>query len=307
MKKIIILFITALLIFSSCEKTVIIDVPETEPKLTAHAWVGKGDVIIVQVGKSRHILSPHPNYDYLNSYIVKDATVVLYENDVVYDNLVYDANDYKYKSPTGKTIRGGYTYTLKINAPGFKEAEAITVVPTQSTITEVQRVRNAGTNSYGNEVDDITLKFDDPLEKNFYLIKIYGGYFGSQYPLYCINTTDKDIESMGEVDPFDPEPCFDGDRLLMKDVNFNGNQKQVKFRIESQELQEYTDPTTGRIMRPYIKLYRITEDYFKYIKTLNAFEMNDGNPFAEPSNVYSNLKNGYGIFSAYTVAVDTLR
>ena len=121
-------------------------------------------------------------------------------------------------------------------------------------------------------------------------------------PVYCVSTTDKDIEPIGDnADPFSTENCYDGNCLIMKDANFNGRQKQVRFYINSYELQDVTGPG-GQVYKPYIKVSRITEAQFKFVKSYNVYYNSSDNPFAEPSNVYTNVKNGYGIFSAYTVA-----
>ena len=92
----------------------------------------------------------------------------------------------------------------------------------------------------------------------------------------------------------------------MKDVNFNGRQKQLKVSVASYMLNDikYSSRPPSR---PYVKVYQVTEEYFKYIKSLSAYQNSSDNPFAEPVNVYTNIANGYGIFSANTVAVDTIR
>ena len=92
----------------------------------------------------------------------------------------------------------------------------------------------------------------------------------------------------------------------MSDVNFNGRQKQVRLFVESSLLQDYT-AMDGRVHRPYVKVSRITEDYFRYVKSYHTYYNASGNPFAEPVNVFSNIKNGFGNFSAYSSVTDTLR
>jgi hypothetical protein len=160
-------------------------------------------------------------------------------------------------------------------------------------------------------MDEITLKFDDPGgEKNYYLVQVYSaGYSGYEgQTVWCVSTTDKDIEAIGEnADPLSTDNCFDGGSLLLRDDNFNGTQKQLRFYVNSYYMQEHDDISSNRTWRPYVKVLRITEDYFKYVKSYNVYYNSSDNPFAEPVNVYSNIRNGYGTFSAYTVAVDTLR
>ncbi len=48
------------------------------------------------------------------------------------------------------------------------------------------------------------------------------------------------------------------------------------------------------------------ENRYLYLRTKDVQYANDGNPFAEPINVYSNITNGYGIFGSYSVATYTI-
>jgi len=56
----------------------------------------------------------------------------------------------------------------------------------------------------------------------------------------------------------------------------------------------------GQIQKPYVRVSRITEAHFKFIKSWNAYQMSGDNPFAEPANVFTNVLNGYGIFTLRT-------
>lgn len=49
----------------------------------------------------------------------------------------------------------------------------------------------------------------------------------------------------------------------------------------------------------YIYLAKTDEAYYKFNTTFRNFEDIDGNPFAEPIIVYSNIKGGLGVFCAY--------
>ncbi|WP_410963591.1 DUF4249 family protein, partial [Salmonella sp. SAL4455] len=58
----------------------------------------------------------------------------------------------------------------------------------------------------------------------------------------------------------------------------------------------------GIPVKAYVNVLRITEDYFKFVKSYSVYYNSSDNPFAEPSNVYTNVKNGYGIFALLTEA-----
>lgn len=310
MKRYNFLLLSIVLLFAACEKPVEVPLPPVTPKLSVNATLSEDKTITAWVGRSRAILEPKdPMRPYLENYVIKDATVVLYEDGQPFETLVYDAADYTYKSPSNKRVSAGKSYSIRVTAPGFAEVSAETIAPSPSEIAGVRWERKVRRNSFGNEVDEITLTLADPAEKNYYLVSLFGAQYphGMVHQLWCVTTNDRDVEKQGYGgDPMDGESCFEGTNLLLKDDNFNGEEKKVKFYVESYQMDEYTAQDGSRIYRPYVEVRRITEDYFKYLKSADLYDGGD-NPFAEPVNVYSNIKGGYGIFSAHTLAVDTLR
>lgn len=309
MKNIHLILFFLLVVLAGCEKTVSVDIPQRPPRLVINGWLEKDVPVEVMVGKSRNVLDPsNPWSSNIESYVVKNAVPVMYENNVAIDTLVYDPASFKYRSASGKSLQEGKNYTIKVTAPGFEAVEAHTTVPSQSVINSVTRTKEARTTSDGNKQDEILIVLDDPQETNFYLVQFYHAPYNSNsnYPIYCVSTTDKDVEPIGEnADPLSTDNCYDGESLLLKDVNFNGRQKVLRFFIDSYQLNDNTGPG-GIIEKPYVRVLRITEDYFKFVKSYNVHYNSSDNPFAEPSNVYSNVTNGYGSFSAYTVATQNL-
>lgn len=303
----LLLFLT--LLFAACEKPVEVDLPPVTTKLAVNAWLSNNKMITVWVGKSRPILQPNePSQGYLEGYVVKDAVPVLYEDGAPFDTLVFRSSDYMYGSRYNKSIAAGKSYSVKVTAPGFAEVRAETPVPSQSEIAGLTFRRKVRKNTNGEDLDEITVHLSDPAEKNIYLISMYGAPYEGGYErrLSCITTQDPDVEPLDNYsDPMEGEECFEAHRLLVRDDNFNGRQKSLKFYVASYQMEEYTS-RDGHIKRPYVEVRRITEDYLKYLKTASLYGWGD-NPFAEPVNVYSNVKGGYGIFSAHTYAVDTLR
>jgi hypothetical protein len=106
-------------------------------------------------------------------------------------------------------------------------------------------------------------------------------------------------------DPLYGDDCILSDRILLSDINFNGSTKTIIFYMESGPLDPQTSPSG--IRRATVELLHINNDYFKYIKSLNSYENAVDNPFAEPVNLFSNAKNGYGLFTTYGIAVDSIR
>lgn len=55
-----------------------------------------------------------------------------------------------------------------------------------------------------------------------------------------------------------------------------------------------------------VSVYSITEDVFDYIESSEAAEGANGNPFAPPTSVLSNVTGGIGIFAGLSVARDSV-
>ena len=92
---------------------------------------------------------------------------------------------------------------------------------------------------------------------------------------------------------------------MLSDVNFNGTIKNLIFYTEAGSLNPQNGP--GGMRRSTVKLLHINKDYYNYIRSLNTYENAADNPFAEPVNLYTNVNNGYGLFTTYARAVDSIR
>jgi hypothetical protein len=55
------------------------------------------------------------------------------------------------------------------------------------------------------------------------------------------------------------------------------------------------------------ELRSISKEYYDYQTSLNEYWNADGNPFAQPVQVFTNIENGFGIFAGFGKSSDTLR
>ena len=287
-------------ILSSCERETHVAIPPQAPQLVVESQQGQNISPEAWISRTRSATDPLPQAGQPNPYIVKNAIVCLFENDVFRDTLRYDTTE-RYRS-TSATIQPGKTYRIQMSAPNFPSAEAVSFTPTLVPINNLTLTHNARINLEGNIQDQLTMSFNDNAStEDYYLVRISNanGDF-----LVCVNTNDKDVEKLVNEDPFYPDDCLQGDRLLLSDVNFNGSLKTIIFFVDS----SYLDPVnvSGTIKRAKVELLHINKDYYNYIKSLNTYENSMDNPFAEPLNLYTNVKNGYGLFTTYARAVDSL-
>lgn len=300
MKKAIRLWLLAALVLLACERETNVDIPQTAPRLVVHAQQAQGLHFQVRIersiGVTETISTQNPD-----QFVVPGAFVTLRQNEVLFDTLRYNASGKQY-SGTRPALQG-FRYSMEASAQGFDKAEATSFLPLLVQPASVRYKRRVRTNVNQGDLDEISVTFtDDGSKTDHYLFRIryaYGNF------AYCVLTNDKDVERLVYSEPLYTDECLDGDRLLMKDTYFNGATKTVVFYAESSSM----DPVDlqGRRLRPTLELLTINEEFFRYVKSVHKYESALDNPFAEPANVLTNVKNGYGFFTAFALSIDTLR
>ena len=302
MKKIILYIPVVALFLAACEKDADVQIPAHQPKLVINGEHSQNDLFGVRIGRSVGINEPIPQ-NATELFNVANARVLLKQNDIIVDSLNYNSSRKRYEGTKARAMIGN-TYTIVATAPGFQQAEASSLLPALVRPLNVGIRRKVRTSADGGPLDEVTITFkDDASTQDDYLIRIKGAR--GEY-VFCASSNDKDLERPVSGDPFNTNECLSGSQLLLSDRNFNGTTKTIVFNIISAELNEYTNPQGNRL-KPTIELLHITPDYFKNLKSLAAFNNAEDNPFAEPVNVFTNIKNGYGFFTTYAMAVDTLR
>jgi Neuraminidase (sialidase) len=292
----------------SCEKDIEIDVPPQTTKFVVNGLIRVNTAFSVSVSKTVGILDTASPA----TYKVTNALVQLYENNILKDTLVYQAYSNTYLVKRYTRPQAGNTYRLTAAAPDFTAvvAETVTPAPTSFSITKRVNVKKDGN---GNYLDEVKITFtDDASTANYYLIKLRrplksGGSAVVKYGgIYCMHSSDKDIDRRSNGDPTDFENCIDQE-FFMSDKNFNGQVKEILLFIQHNQLEPMLYPSNNGYYKPVVELHTITYDHYKYRKSYDAYRDAEDNPFAEPVLVFSNVKNGYGVFSTFDLARDTIR
>jgi len=168
---------------------------------------------------------------------------------------------------------------FKISEPSgdYPEIDVNAKFPSKTILKEVVFEYDGGIREDGDEASSINITFDDPPnEKNFYELAIVRDRRISEYASTIDLSASKGAEN---------------DFLLISDESFDGQEKTLEVKIyrNSSEKEDY-----------YTLEWRdITEDYYKYSKTLDANEDASRNPFTAFGPVYTNVENGAGIISLY--------
>ncbi len=269
---------------SSCIKYFEISPEIHERKVTVNGLLIAGENPIITVKKNylptdtvKIILDNSSD-----SNMIKNAIVILSTEDNKKDTLKYSDsiyyNGFILKGYTTDTTldstkiiipQEGHSYLLKVEVSGYGILTSTTTVPYSPKIDTV--IRHPDTSQfYAGRTIDIVIN-DSCYTPEYYFITGYGDF----------STEDPNCISFYQ-------------NLLLSDKSFN--------------CSNYTLTLTVDEHLPYILFYKANIDLGVYVETL-YFQVSQRrfrdfpNPFQEPSVVYSNIKNGTGIFAAVSKPV----
>jgi hypothetical protein len=161
------------------------------------------------------------------------------------------------------------------------------------------------------------IEFSDPAnETNYYLFDVYKKYkeysfkHSENIPIYSNDPIVEETLFSIEGGFFTTYSAYG---IAFSDKIINGLKSSLSVIIRCASIglpfyndDSYADEDGNHRKVVYFRLYSITEDYFKYIQTLNQYYKSYDNPLSDPVLVHSNITNGYGIFAGAAVSSDSL-
>ena len=316
MKKYILIILLIATIFS-CTKTLDFDEGNSETQLVLNSVIWPDSVFAASISKSTSIL-----FDRQVGQIT-GGTLDLYEDGALLTQIT---------SPTGQFYasgikpKAGKSYRVVVNSNG-KQIEAETAIPNQAEVISIDT--SSVKDEYGYRRINYKVKIKDPVGDDYYRIvvmneqltqvssrdypemnKITKKYYYSKTQ-YWINSDDPVFNSvynnMGE-DIIDMGP--ENDYNIFPDDYFKGKEYSVQFQMSPNGYGYYSpyssvydyNPNSPYKMifeRQTIHIQKLSKDLYNYLKYLKLYNHYHDNPFSEPVPVYSNVKNGTGIFAGF--------
>lgn len=272
--------------------------PHVDSKLVLQSFVSPQDSAIrVVVTETSPLFSESP----VTPKIIKNATVIL-SNGTRSIRLPFDTVSelYSIRSRAFPIVAGG-TYTLKVS-DATRSAEASCTIPTQAARIESYTIDSAyttvGDNPFGRKdsvfIVQLTWK-DIPSSTNYYRVKASMRTATSLFEnnlekrRIIVNTYFNWEDNFG-VSEFQSDKNQDGQAL-------SSPQGKVRIPVRRTEESENSYEITS-VLSFNLSLLTTSYDYYEYHKSVDR-SRNSGNPFVEPSLVYSNVKGGLGIFAGY--------
>ncbi len=301
------------LVILSCRKKLDIDIPEAAKHIVVNGIITTDSIVKVRVTKSKSILDEKP------VEILSSAEVKLYKDDIFTETMTY--NDSGFFMSSVSPVENS-DYKITVDYPGLTSVEANYHSESPTDILSVDTSMRININDWGEGYIDTTYEIrlgikikDDAAKDNYYFLgvslyrpvydysdiyPIFTGYY--ENPLYYNSN----------------EPFFKKENIsfmlsntdgrVFNDEIFNG--KEYVINISADIYTDYYYYKRANEQYPdylIIKFLTVTADIYNYIISYNLNRQSEYDPFAQPVQVYSNVKNGLGLFSGYTLSTDTIK
>lgn len=259
------IFFFGLMIFAlGCEQEADIPLPKVEPKITVSCYISDDtDTVRAYLRWSDPVFSNGDS----EGDIISDAQVVLSGSGFSRSFVFNDFQQYFELPVQGFELTPGLEYRLDITASNGSTAYAVTKIPLQqSDIRSASFERNAEVDELFNQYY-VTYRFETML-----------GNLEPEEPYYRIIHYQK-WEDPGWYQSSNVWHAFesgDDEESIISESSFYGYD------------------TTLMLHKAHI--IHCSEDYYRFHTTMENISYG---PFAEPTIVYTNVKNGLGIFAGY--------
>lgn len=296
-----ILYIAVLLcfFFTSCTETINIDVPLHKPQIVIGSIFTADSAMTVYVGKTASMAGQE-------TPIVENAKVILKSSKGEEEELTYTHNGY-YRSEL--ILSEKVRYSIEVQVDGFSRVYATDSIP---AIVKIDSTFQKNSNYFDNDIQSylstVNVSFTDPSNINYY--ELYQQRMDTMHvriDLHSIDTTYYISNTYMTTDYFAVEA----------ENNEIYKNHEVKFILFSDKLLERCvsfDIYSGVYSISYsaLILRNVSENYYYYKRSWLRHKYNQemigysqfedlANSFftANPTELYSNVENGLGIFAGY--------
>lgn len=311
----VLLSLTMALATSGCDfqRTVDLKPPAHDSKPVLNSEIIPGQPWRVDVSRSVGAFQLGRPSD--STFTVTDATVMVSKEGERQGQLRLDSlNQYSTRQFTPEP---GQQYTVRVSAPDLDTVRATDRVPRMPPMRLT--AEDIGTvEGYYDRVLRLTID-DPPNTDNYYNVEIqkkgygYSGISEDSTSIDTLGLTDVRfrtrsrpiINEMQQV--LEEANAYQGRDATFKDVVFNGTEHTIRFQVGEGDFF-FSDRDAGDgypRLKYFLYVSTLSEDAYQFDHTQRILARTEGNPFAEPVDVHSNVEGGYGIVAGRHT--DTLR
>lgn len=266
---------------SSCEENITIDLPDAESKIVVEGYISSGEKPYVLLSKNQNYFDPLDSASLL-TYAIKGALVIVSDG-IISDTLQEVSPSIGYYYQANNIIgENGKTYSLYIIAEG-ETLTATTKIPMPVPLDSVWFKVDGNLDSLGYAWAHLT----DPVE------------LGNSYRWLAkrIGKDDDYIAPQGSV---------------FEDKFFNGQSFDFAYNrgeVPNSDKPDDNNEEEGHFKKGdviAIKFCAIDRNHFEFWRSFETQISNNGNPFASPTPIQSNIQGGIGIWGGYGLSFDTI-
>lgn len=262
---------------AACEKKVEIDVPYAGDKIVVNAFIQPDSAIYLRITRSQP-----PGASAFPEIPGADISFTAGNVNIPLQWQVINGKGYFVsRIPAPKNV----LYNIKVIAAGLDTATASDTLPRQPILSEP--FAQAG----GNRVKFV---LKDMKGWDAYQFRLYKGVMSA--------STNKIVLSERLQYRFDPSYNNNFTDLITE--NYRESNFISDERFDGKEITVVMQTKNVNIKGEYIilEVTGLTQDAFKYHKTLELQTLNEGNPLVDLNRVHTNINRGYGIMAGVNAA-----
>ncbi len=260
-----------LFMLGSCEKEIPFHTPGGSNRLVVNSLFTEGELWTITVTHSLNVLDPGTPSPLANAQVL-----LRYADGTYIETLPYDGVAYR----STVTASHSQAYRVEVSVPGYAQVFASDGIPAPVL---PQLLDTMSVYMQGTPFLRVRIRFQDPVgAKNFYLLRAYSGASSG------VGRVEYEFALSGVASGSSGDTEDRRRTWLLSDGLFEGQQVEMSCYIPQYHLQYQTDPV-------YLELSACSEAYYRYLYSIELYRDVEGNPFAEPVQVFSNVENGIGI------------
>jgi len=283
----------------ACEKRLDFDGDVTKSKLVVNEDFSPSSNMVIHVSNSLSVIDP------ADLVAIENAEVKLYHDEVLLETLSHTTDGF-YQGPEFTIPEVDVEYRLEVSAPGFDPVSSRSIAP--SSQLEILNIDTTYLDSeFGGGKSlrlNISLRDNDPGE-NYYGIGAEALFTDSANGETYVN--EMYLNSTDVLFGADNGDSKYGSELYFDDALLNQNTYVLSLNIENIEgySSGYFDNegnfiiTTDTAEILYLRIFSYSKDLFLYNRSIERYYETEGNPFAQPTQVYSNIDGGFGVFGGF--------
>jgi hypothetical protein len=282
-KNIIFYFGSMAMLFAGCETDLDIGNQPHQSRLVVNGLVNNSETIEIMVSKTLPVGKVSAiEFPENASVKVKDGLGNVWQ-------CSYDLGKQKYIS--AHIPQAGQQYEVEVKLNGFGDAVAMLKMPDKFSNNPTIWKDSTDVDADNYPTGTLTIFIDDKAgESNYYRISLYYyDVFSAEWKTLLPTSLDADVDRNAIK--------ADDGSIVLSDQGFDGQNRALKF----------ITPFGYSFQTPkfLVKKESLSKDYFMFFRSLKDYQ-NPSGIFTEATPVFTNIRNGVGIWAGSTLVRDTI-